>query len=75
MRSNYLKPGYGTLNSADYDTRHSAEKEDIFFDYKTEEVKDGYEKTWDVFLEMIQLLIGQGARNLSDILNIVIRKE
>jgi len=74
MRSNYLNPSHVNVNSGNYGTGHSAGKGDIFFDYKTEEVKDGYEKTWDVFLEKVQSLIDQGERNLSNILNILIRK-
>jgi len=74
MRSDRLESGFDTVNSADYSTSSLSEKEDIFFDYKTEEVKIGYEKTWDVFLEKIQSLIDQGENSLSDVLDMLIRK-
>ncbi len=74
MRANLLKTSDGNENSADHGTGHSAEKGNIFSDYKTEKVKEGYEKTWNVFLTKIQSLIDQGERNLSTILDILIRK-
>lgn len=74
MSSDHLEFGCGTVNPAGYGMGRSDGGDGSPCDYRTKEVKEGYEKTWDLVLEKIRSLIDRGEKDLPGILDRVIRK-